>query len=830
MPTMRPMRQTRAPGPRLAAFVLLPALLLGGVCLPAAAQQNLLEQVVPPRPAAPAGGEDQGPPGPEEQAPPPLPPVSELVPRAASLGADAEEALETVEEVAAPARLERRLEAARESESRLSRRLSELVADEYVSDDRIRAVADEASYLAGRLDGAVEGVSSRVGRLVELRQEWRQRQDLWTRWRESLEEDPQFQEVYAQEVTRSLEEIDGVLTAANDGLVTLARLQRDLRSAAADVRSLAKRAEGHLRTWREDLLSRTAPALLSAEHRESLVSAARRGIGQGLEGTWTREWTFGRRALGVFLFQVVLALGLGAAARWLRPRARDAGWGRLLGHPWALGVLVAAGAGGVLHGPLPPLGRLALQMAVALPTALLAAGMFRSRIKRWTVYGVSGLYALFAVLEAVAFPVPLLRVALVGLGAAGAAALTLAARRADRTSRRDERFFPWLLRAGALALALVVLAEVLGYHFFAQWLVETSVATAFVVFAVAFVVRFVRGALHHALVPEQPRRLQVLARVGQPLAERLAVLIQVVLVGWTALYLASVWDLVESPGQAWSWLTEAGVSIGGWDLTLGRLLTAAVAVYVAFVASWIVRALLDASVFDRRHFDRGVRDSIATLLHYTVIVLGVFAALSIFGLDMTNLALVAGALSVGIGFGLQNVVNNFVSGLILLFERPIRVGDVVVLGEDWGKVQKIGLRSTTIVTFNGSELIVPNGDLIAEKVTNWTLTTPRARLVLPVSVAYGTDPERVITLLEERGRAYSLSLDEPAPMAIFTSFGESSLDFELRVWLADFEQLLRARSELAAIIARSFAEEGITIPFPQRDLHVKEMPPEKREG
>jgi small-conductance mechanosensitive channel len=458
---------------------------------------------------------------------------------------------------------------------------------------------------------------------------------------------------------------------------------------------------------------------------------------------------------------------------------------------------------------------------------LVAAGMFRSPFKRWTVYGVSALYVAFAALGAVALPVPILRVVLAALAAAGAVGLLLAERRTAGSSWANQRGFRWVLGVGAAALAAVALAEVLGYHVLAHWSLEAAVATAFVIFVVTFLVRLARGAIRLGLASEEAGRFRFVRRVGAALANRLALLVKLVLAGWAVLYVASIWDLAESPGRAWSAFVGAGFEVAGRELTVGRLLAAVVAVYLAFVASWVLRVLLDESFFERRHFERGVRDSIATLLHYALIVVGVFVGLSVFGVDLTNLALIAGALSVGIGFGLQNVVNNFVSGLILLFERPVRVGDVVVLGEDWGTVEKIGLRSTVIMTFNGSELIVPNGDLIAQRVTNWTLTSPKARLVLPVGVAYGNDPARVIEVLEGVARDYPLGLEEPAPMAVFTGFGESSLDFELRVWLGAFEQLLQARSELGAAVVRRFAEEGIEIPFPQRDLHLRSVAEEE---
>ncbi len=612
-----------------------------------------------------------------------------------------------------------------------------------------------------------------------------------------------------------------MIGATGRALPPLVELQRRLQRAERANRRMSARAEAVLASWHDTLWRRGSPVLLSAAHRAKLGPALRVRLGAGLAGAGGVDLGFEARQLWVLLFQAGLALVVAWAARRLRPRVGgDSHWAAVLDHPWAIGLLVATAAATPLYGPLPPIGVLALVAAVAAAVCRVAAGMYANPAKRRVVFLVSAVYVLFSALEVLAVPVAILRLVLAALAAAGVPALLFLARRTKGSARPRQRVFLGALRLGAAALGAIFVAELLGFHVLAQWLFEASVATAFVGFVVSFLLRLGQGSLHAILRSEEAARVRFLARVGGVLAERLVLALKVLVVGYAALYVLAIWDLVPSAGQAWASLVHAGFSVGEHHFTLGKLLLATVTVYLAFLASWIVRALLDQTFFERRQLARGIRDSISTLLHYSVLVVGVFVALTVFGVDLSSFALVAGALGVGIGFGLQNVVNNFISGLILLFERPVRVGDIVVVGDEWGTVQKIGLRSTVILTFNGAELIVPNGDLISEKVTNWTLSSPRARLVLPVSAAYGTDPGRVIALLEEIGRAHPRALAEPAPMAVFTAFGESSLDFELRVWLAAFDQLLAARSELASAIAARFGEEGIVIPFPQRDVHL----------
>jgi small-conductance mechanosensitive channel len=198
-----------------------------------------------------------------------------------------------------------------------------------------------------------------------------------------------------------------------------------------------------------------------------------------------------------------------------------------------------------------------------------------------------------------------------------------------------------------------------------------------------------------------------------------------------------------------------------------------------------------------------------------VLLLGFLLAISAAGVDLNRVSLVAGAFGVGIGFGLQNVVNNFVSGLILLYERPVQIGDTVEVGGTTGEVRRIGIRSSTLRTGQGAELIVPNSSLISDRVVNWTFSD-RVR----VRVAYGTDPERVLGLLREAALGNPDVLEAPAPQAFFLGFGESALDFELQAW-SYLDNAGATQSSLAIGVGRSLAEAGIEIPVPQRDLRLR---------
>jgi small-conductance mechanosensitive channel len=226
-------------------------------------------------------------------------------------------------------------------------------------------------------------------------------------------------------------------------------------------------------------------------------------------------------------------------------------------------------------------------------------------------------------------------------------------------------------------------------------------------------------------------------------------------------------------------------------------------------------------IFPQTGLDAGVRNSLSAGFGYVGIAIAAMLAVSALGLDLANIALIAGALSVGIGFGLQNIVNNFVSGLILLIERPIKVGDWINVGGHEGHVKQINVRATEIETFQRASVIVPNSELLSTAVINWTHKDSYGRAEVSVGVAYGSDVEKVIKILRACLDGHKEILTWPEPSVIFQNFGDSSLDFTVRGYIANVELRIFVQSELRVAIDRAFAEAGIEIPFPQRDVHIK---------
>ena len=260
--------------------------------------------------------------------------------------------------------------------------------------------------------------------------------------------------------------------------------------------------------------------------------------------------------------------------------------------------------------------------------------------------------------------------------------------------------------------------------------------------------------------------------------------------------------------------------VGSLSISLGDIIIFSITIYISVIISRFVRFVLEEDVLHKVKLPRGVAGSISMLTHYIILIIGFTFAMSAAGIEWSRFAIIAGALGVGIGFGLQDVVNNFVSGLILIFERPVKLGDIIELEDLKGNVKRIGIRSSTIRTFEGAEVIVPNSQLISNKLVNWTLSDRMRRVSVPVGVAYGTDPKKVIKLLENIAVKHPEVREKPEPMAIFMGFGESSLDFELRFWTNNFDEWLAIRTNISILINDELSKEGIEIPFPQRDIHL----------
>ena len=385
-----------------------------------------------------------------------------------------------------------------------------------------------------------------------------------------------------------------------------------------------------------------------------------------------------------------------------------------------------------------------------------------------------------------------------------------------------------LARMIGLALAVAIpLAAMFGYYALSRFMLERAALTVALLMALGLAFVIVKRILRGPVALEVDAEGQFVAdsktdaskkRPGLGLAPAITVLLLAMV---AAPLLAAIWGASATDLRVLAIDLLDGIEIGDASYSLVDLFLA-IAVFVAGV--WITRLiqrLFRVNVLPNTTLDRGVQSSLATGLGYVGFSVTALLAVSAAGLDLSNLALVAGALSIGIGFGLQNVVNNFVSGLILLIERPIKIGDWIVVGENQGYVRRINVRSTEIETFDRSSVIVPNSELISGTVTNWTHKNAVGRVIARVGVSYDADSERVAQILREIGSAHPMALRYPAPFVYFAGFGDSALDFELRVMIRDVNSMLSVRSDLHHAIHKRFREEGLEIPFPQRDLNIR---------
>ncbi|MEO1144953.1 MAG: mechanosensitive ion channel domain-containing protein [Cyanobacteria bacterium J06638_22] len=267
--------------------------------------------------------------------------------------------------------------------------------------------------------------------------------------------------------------------------------------------------------------------------------------------------------------------------------------------------------------------------------------------------------------------------------------------------------------------------------------------------------------------------------------------------------------------------TAEVIPLGNTRYSLEDIIVLVLMILGVVIASKIIADLFKARILSLARLNRGAREAIAIILRYVLLLIGLFVLLPVWGVDLSSFAILASALGVGIGFGFQDIAKNFGSGIVLVFERPIQVGDFVEVGEFLGTIERIGARSTLIRTLDQVSIIMPNSRFLEDEVINWSHDNPVSRLHLPVGVAYASDVDKVRDVLMEAAQNHPFILSHPKPHVLFQGFGDSSLDFELLVWTRDPSKQLYIKSDLNFRIERLFRENQVEIPFPQRDLHVR---------
>jgi small-conductance mechanosensitive channel len=384
----------------------------------------------------------------------------------------------------------------------------------------------------------------------------------------------------------------------------------------------------------------------------------------------------------------------------------------------------------------------------------------------------------------------------------------------------------WLRAIAWLMLAVLVAALITGYSGFAAFLAQRFLSTVAVLGLLYLLVVLTHAALVEHLAADTPRNRAVAASFGVN-PRRLGLIASLLSGGICFILVVGALVLVVGPLE----VTPAdfgdtlrrlalGFRIGDLNISFGAMFAAAAILVLALIVTRVLQSWLARQILPLTELEPSLQQSIAAVLGYVGVITAIVLALSQLGIDLQKVALIAGALSVGIGFGLQSIVSNFISGLILLAERPIRVGDLIVVKGEEGYVRRIRVRATEIETFERASVIIPNAEFITGAVKNWTHANTTGRIIIKVGVAYDSDPDRVCEILLACAKEHPRVLDLPQSRALLLGFGESTLDFELRAFVDNVDAAMVTRSDLHLAILRRFRAAGIVMPCPQRDVRI----------
>ncbi len=529
--------------------------------------------------------------------------------------------------------------------------------------------------------------------------------------------------------------------------------------------------------------------------------------------------------LAVFIVSAICIALLGSYARaHADGDGVLAGAAEVLRQPIPAAVLIAILVDGAIHAHPPGAWTLTLDLLLLVPLLAMVPRLVDSRV-RVAIYFLAAVYLLEAGLDVLPQHSFAGRILKLGVKVTLMITAIWLMRRlylpTGQAPGRRRRLATLALGTLIAILLASAVAGVVGNVSLSTVLLEGTLGSVYLGILMMLGVLVLRNIVTVILRTGLVKRTNLVRRHGDGL--RLGILTALNFAG-ALIWLAVTFEAFKVLSPTYQGIKRALAStlkIGSLEIATGDIVLFFFIVWLSFLISRILRAILKEEVYPRVRLAHGVSMAISKLAHYAILLIGFFFALGAAGIDFNRFTLLAGALGVGIGFGLQDIINNIVSGLIVLFERPVQIGDKVRIGTNEGEIRRIGLRASVLRTWEGAEVIVPNSRLILDEVTNWTLSDQQRRVEINVGVAYGSDTDKVSELLLNVAKDHDDVLDRPEPFVLFTDFGESSLNFSLRAWTARFGDFFRVRSELTAAVNKALAGAGITIPFPQHDVHMR---------
>lgn len=754
-----------------------------------------------------------------------FPGLSELGPRSSTLVDFVTKSEEKLQQLSDLSKQEEALSEASEQFKKVTEEIKSLGPPDDWYVDRLAHYINQFTQGRQALDGMQQKLAIRQQEVEKIREQARKDKEFWSAWGAELKkQDIKVPQQTVAQVKKLLGQLDASLKKTTGQLL---QLQEKIGTFYREVSAAGDDLSQSFEKLRKATFRKNAYSFGSAKFYRQFTVDLRVQVKEGLTAALTFNQSYLKEngwLLGLMVAVFLIVVGL---LRHYQSKLQEADeWHFILRSPWAAASFFAVITLWAWFPAPPPIFRFVFLVLAAVSATVLSIPLLENRRQIWVLSLAASVIFLTSAFRLIALPQPLFRLYIALLAVIFIPLLIQQVLFSKKLRKKgDGRLFRTLMRLTVVVLAISLVGQVAGYMNFSTWLIQATFETGMVLLFAKMASMLISGGidLGNGLLIQSGQPFFI--EFGTELAVRLRRLLRFLIYGFSIFYLLPVWRLFSNMTESWNYFSQLAIELGDFNLSMQMLVSSLIAFYLSLQLSWVLQGVGDAQFFVRQSVDRGVRDAVKKLIHYGVVLIGFLIALSLLGLSLQHFIVVLGAFGVGIGFGLQDIVNNFLSGLILLFERPIKVGDGVLIDGEYGTVLRIGLRSTVVKSLDEAELIVPNSQMISQKVTNWTLSNRRVRVVIPIGVAYGSDLEKVLAILTDVSSEHPLVLKRPKPSPLFIHFGGSSLDFELRVWISNVDDRLEIKNDLLLAIDRRFREEGVEIPFPQHDLHLRSVVP-----
>lgn len=583
--------------------------------------------------------------------------------------------------------------------------------------------------------------------------------------------------------------------------------------------------------------SKTAPALFEMESSGKDKQQIRNRIMSSLQSEWNAIVFHFNQQKRTYILYLVFVIAILVLFSWMSKRLKylkndelsyyEITLKEILKRPLTAGILFSLFATVAFFPDRPPLLLDLIILLLLIP--IMDIGLkFGPKSARPYLWAFAGLIIILLAMRLIPAEIPMYRYALLGLGLLELLVLFKLYRHPEilkLPNRTLNRFVRFLVIFHLLVASIGVVFSILGYQGLAQVALDALLTNTLVGLLLFICSIILIGGLQFLISSSYLDRFQVIHDHEKYLKGFVA---RIVIIGITLFWLDAILRIFYMKNAVYEIvhaIFTRDISLGSMTFSLGKIVLFVLIIWLSIIISRVIKVVLRKDVLNKLDLEKGVPRMITSITQFSLITLGLLMAVRSIGMPLDQLTIIFSAFSVGIGFGLQNIFNNLVSGVILLFEREVQIGDIIEVGDLMGTVNSMGIRSSHIRTFEGAEVIVPNGLLISKEVVDWTLSDKSRRIEIISGVAYGSDVHLVKKLLMEVIKKHPDVKPDPEPLVLFNAMGESSLDFRLLFWTDQFEQWLRIRSEIIFAIHDTLYENDISIPFPQRDLHLKSVDP-----